>query len=1250
MAILPSSNDLGQQSDYSVNGRIVHKETGLGLPNLVVTVIDADQKTVDFLTKIIHAYPQLGTQDLLFWKSLDADRLGSLVSGKDGSFVLQYQRQEFQKSNRIEVAPSLVVLVSAPETGTGNQLFQAPGSLLMYISAAPRFNASKNEYYLIELGSDVLHRHGIKEPEITRLPPNNPETEADLYERKAAHLLNSNALKKGIDQRLNREELERTKVLRENAKAFSERVTQLPESKVSGQGAYIAKLSDAPARMKEAGKNAVPVISTKTPHSQMTLTKPELLALGVKEEEIARLFGSDTRMVNVSTSYEKFCHLLKGKVGGAAVRKRTLAEAIDEILKENGQLEPTGVTDTSVAGSEPTAEEAKSLETILRELASAQSRDLMEEYRSWPEIDDDQLQERLNKKLQRFQVSSGPADTGAFHDFSTLQIAYPEIWYRAFDNHLKTEIERFYTSIVEETGQDFVAGDEEARMVSHPLALSEASVIRPTMPTLFDGLEDSAWKSMETQERWMIVGLANEKRNILRQMMAIYGKEETEDSTVGIFDEITDMNNFWARLDAEKINNDAKREKFNDIFRETQQIDDRVFAILSKSRPPKVAAARNTSHEVLDFLKGRLKTPYAFDVFAPDTYNFGIVTTYRQFWKPLKYQAGPLVASIPLAPGESKKYSRKTTLKKSSTRKEAEKRQTTRSDESTHTSRAEFEIASKAQQAMNFGFKSDIRVEKEKAKGKINFGASTEFGTNQGSESATAKKSFREAVKKAAQEYKSEREVEVSSTHEATYEYEETGEIKNPNNEITVTYLFYELERQYRIYESLHSVTPVVMVAQEVPSPDQINEEWVMAHEWILRRVLLDNSFNAAFDYLLSEIEGDEMIVRSNVFRANELRSFISDLKDTVIKMEADEEMQAEKLEEYTQTLAEKMNIVRAGKRRRRVGKYSVLVDQKASEVETIREGLEDIESKLFNANQELSEITTATSLIQKEILRKRGIVLQFLVHIKQNILHYMQAIWMHEHPDQLYFRLHDKDISVPKPNGKLEMSIRRVEDDAYDTLLNDFRRPEVATPSLPSAIKFTLDTPVILPTATIDSDSKKLREVAHIDQPLGFKGNYMIFPAKGCMYLTDFMVKGYIDDYFGVRDPDQSGDYDPDELIHKVRELVSEGKISVAQWEAIRPQLASLLQQGSLKGEVVSVPTGQLFIEALPGSHSVLEPYKLHHRALDVRKAQGELIQQNIENLRRAQRIAGGDLADPEVDKYIQIEGNAMNVDIDPD
>src|SRR6185436_16089364 len=97
-----------------------------------------------------------------------------------------------------------------------------------------------------------------------------------------------------------------------------------------------------------------------------------------------------------------------------------------------------------------------------------------------------------------------------------------------------------------------------------------------------------------------------------------------------------------------------------------------------------------------------LNEPYAFDVFAPNSYNYGILLTYRQRWEPGTYQAGDLVSTIPLAPGEIRKYSKKRIVKKTRSEKEIEKSMSSRSLQTSDTTRGESEIMNKTSSATNF--------------------------------------------------------------------------------------------------------------------------------------------------------------------------------------------------------------------------------------------------------------------------------------------------------------------------------------------------------------------------------------------------------------------------------------------------------------------------------------------------------------------------------------------------------------------
>ena len=105
-------------------------------------------------------------------------------------------------------------------------------------------------------------------------------------------------------------------------------------------------------------------------------------------------------------------------------------------------------------------------------------------------------------------------------------------------------------------------------------------------------------------------------------------------------------------------------------------------------------------------------------------------------------------------------------------------------------------------------------------------------------------------------------------------------------------------------------------------------------------------------------------------------------------------------------------------------------------------------------------------------------------VHVKDNIIYYMQAIWAHEPADQRYFRLYNLDVPVFESNATVDF---------------DVNTGGGITSVLSAADTSNQTIRTNLPKPTLSNDTKKLHQIADIDQLLGFKGNYMMFP------LTDF-------------------------------------------------------------------------------------------------------------------------------------------------
>ena len=164
--------------------------------------------------------------------------------------------------------------------------------------------------------------------------------------------------------------------------------------------------------------------------------------------------------------------------------------------------------------------------------------------------------------------------------------------------------------------------------------------------------------------------------------------------------------------------------------------------------------------QLLTRLEKLLSERYAFDVFAMDSINFGVLVTYRQTWEPQNYQVGDLVSTIPLAPKEIRRYTTRKVAKKTRAVKELEDNLQNRRAESSDTSRVDEEIVRKAEEKTNFHLTAQESFGDEAFK----VTATQSFGGQQGKESAQVKKNFRESVLKSAQEYKQQHRMEIDTS------------------------------------------------------------------------------------------------------------------------------------------------------------------------------------------------------------------------------------------------------------------------------------------------------------------------------------------------------------------------------------------------------------------------------------------------------------------------------------------------------
>ncbi len=794
-------------------------------------------------------------------------------------------------------------------------------------------------------------------------------------------------------------------------------------------------------------------------------------------------------------------------------------------------------------------------------------------------------QDDVQEDISAFELRSGPADVPAFYDFHSLQIAFDYVWQHAIDEEVVEVSSELYNQILDMGGNP------------------SSSLQNSTDPI----------KELRKEVTAIRRAYSSDEHITLMQ------KENLPDSSNGATPS--------GRLGS--INSIASVDDFP-----TKSAPDSDYHDATRIRQP---------HPLLDYLDELLNERYSFTIFAAGSTNFGLLTTYRQKWNPVNYQVGDLIKTIPLTPGEERKITSKVVVKQKRNIKEMEASLRINKNESTDTSRAEAEIVRKAEAKTNFSIS---------AKGAYNSGAwSGEVKTNVGKDAKTSsqetKKMFREAVIKAAQEYKDERKVDIDSTESFMDEEIGSTTIKNTNDELSVTYLFYELQRRFRVSEKIHRLTPVVLVGMEVPNPSRkAIDSLLLTHGWIIKRVLLDDTYRSPLMYISTRMVGEEVALREMKKTLDELRSLVEGLKEQQIEIHSQVGQRYTALErsikkridtisgEETEGVTERISEWWGGSSDDESEEAAQMSEEAAKEA--YEKAAQEEKQMRARLETEVTALNSATQTYTKEYaeyLNRRLEIGRLRIHIKQNILYYMQAIWSTTYKDQIFFDLHK--IKVP-------------------TINSTNKTYTVSEPSqVPANVITGIDETVleISTNVTLDSnldpeqDYKTLEEIADLDNPVGFKGNYMIFPLKESNPLIDYMMTPYVDSELGLHDPDDLGNWTPSEFAEYVACLKE--SLEKPQFDLLRNQLVEqykrLISAPRLAEEEIIVPgNGSLYIEALVGKHSLIEDFKLLHRKIDVKKVQAEVRSDELENIRMAARLLAGERDDPDVDKKVVVHGDS--------
>jgi hypothetical protein len=586
---------------------------------------------------------------------------------------------------------------------------------------------------------------------------------------------------------------------------------------------------------------------------------------------------------------------------------------------------------------------------------------------------------------------------------------------------------------------------------------------------------------------------------------------------------------------------------------------------------------------------------YKFEVFPESSVNLGLRLIYRQSWRALGAQKGEVVRTITLAPGQKERVATKVVRRRKSARTLESSSETETTRETTETTKDSSEVVAEA--ADMFKWNVDAKV----SGGFLDF-FSAEVGTSFGGSSEEKRKEtnsfLSEAMQKAASKIRRETKTLVSTEAEESFESEVSSEIVNPNGEMAMTCEYHKLQQQYEVFTYLAEVRPVVFVAEHLPSPNEITDDWVRRHDWILARALKDESFRPILNEISREVEELAPPQGSTPYE-----SMFSAAVANFARFE------------HTAPGGEGLSIP----------------DIYAEPQRLLREHLRE---------EQVRDRTNRMRRAGRERL---------LRHIKDNILHYARAVWESEDADQRILRYKREDRRVPVEwlirfrSGPVRLRVRiEHEPTGLTAPLWDLLDP---TGPLGYAGNYAVF--ALRPTdATPHSDPNRV----NLDGMLGLMRSRYV-GADGL--LRDPALKSFrrIADALSASRLAQVNDTTVEDLLSYLPRLEpqlldAEGNVRrAANGDLLNPisrlDWAEYLYRKNGTRRFL-LDSNNLYLSLRLGAGVALEPFKRAHRYVDVLKAHEELVAMEHQNERRATHLLDAGAFDPDVEKVIVVgDGN---------
>jgi len=407
-----------------IKGRVLLYETGAPVANVVVAAFDIDSSA---------------DAALLAVRSMD--RLGSAATDERGEFLIEFTEAEFLDAADRERRPDILLAIYPPDiAGTRQPEEVAP----LYRSQHPRSDAGREEGFVILLPAQLLRERGVPVFHTGREP-----THESVSASIARTVSNRAATAKIVREAL-RPEVSRRSMVRKTARQAALRLMGGMPHRGASADRFVPHGADGTTVVTAARRAGVERLASMEPRGmRVRLAKGVGEALGleldangnlahahkVSSDQFERFFGiyvaTGVRLLDPLQACKVSHQLRSLTANNGAVLGTASAEA----------LPPSDGGSPAAAGTLPDEVHAEILKRVQDVILS-----LSAEPNAASALRPDSA---FIAKDLTIELTSGPADGPALHDFHHLQVAWDNVWTAVVDESLAGKMADLYHQVVE---------------------------------------------------------------------------------------------------------------------------------------------------------------------------------------------------------------------------------------------------------------------------------------------------------------------------------------------------------------------------------------------------------------------------------------------------------------------------------------------------------------------------------------------------------------------------------------------------------------------------------------------------------------------------------------------------------------------------------------------------------------------------------------------------------------------------------